>query len=484
MHEQTSNNAIIPVPRPLGYTDIPRAVQSTNDAFKTDPMTRYVIETPDKSDTTLHRVSHDANLFATYASLVHKGTAWTIEDGSSIVSYHPAKESQPDWSVDKLIRRILPYVFAYRKYLQSPEQRKRDQEVSDKVDKIIEEAIGERTDAMIYLNMAATAPARQGRGYGSTLARIVITKADEERCAVWLVSSNKLNEKFYNSLGFETKAETTIGDDNPTWSEPPLIVSIQLDTVAVPKPRLLRYTDIPTAVKSANDAFKTDPVHRYVVETPDSNDRTPHDITHDANMSVTFAEFVRKGTAWTIESGAAIRPRKGIPPRRIHGQAHPVAAPVRDGVQGRAAQSRTAQSMSTPTPDSQRCGDLLTVSPLVVLQRYKELEDKAGKTVEETIGARKDAILYLNILATAPKKQGLGYGSALVRVVTAKADEEKRASWLISSNIANTGFYQSLGFEIKGQIVLGDDNPTWREPAVVMLVMVREYGDNDARAPH
>jgi len=43
--------------------------------------------------------------------------------------------------------------------------------------------------------------------------------------------------------------------------------------------------------------------------------------------------------------------------------------------------------------------------------------------------------------------------------------------WLVSSNIANTAFYNSHGFQTIALILLGEDNPDWHaEPIVVSLV--------------
>jgi hypothetical protein len=53
-------------------------------------------------------------------------------------------------------------------------------------------------------------------------------------------------------------------------------------------------------------------------------------------------------------------------------------------------------------------------------------------------------------------------------LTSGKADAQERAMILTSSNPINTGFYNSLGFAEKAQIVLGDDDPTWH---VVLLVV-------------
>lgn len=52
-----------------------------------------------------------------------------------------------------------------------------------------------------------------------------------------------------------------------------------------------------------------------------------------------------------------------------------------------------------------------------------------------------------------------------------QADKEKRPVWLISSNVVNTGFYESFGFVSKEDVVLGGENPTWTEPPVIVRVV-------------
>lgn len=52
-------------------------------------------------------------------------------------------------------------------------------------------------------------------------------QADKQGRAIWLSNSNvKANTAFYNSLGFVTVHELSIGDENPTWDEPPVKVAI------------------------------------------------------------------------------------------------------------------------------------------------------------------------------------------------------------------------------------------------------------------
>ncbi|KAI0089124.1 hypothetical protein BDY19DRAFT_125776 [Irpex rosettiformis] len=99
---------------------------------------------------------------------------------------------------------------------------------------------------------------------------------------------------------------------------------------------------------------------------------------------------------------------------------------------------------------------------------------KAFREALESVGERRKEMFELSGLATRPAMQGRGYGSALVRLVTDIADAEGRATWLGSSNVVNTGFYEYLGFRIVESITLGESDPTWNEDPIVVNLMIRE----------
>lgn len=52
-----------------------------------------------------------------------------------------------------------------------------------------------------------------------------------------------------------------------------------------------------------------------------------------------------------------------------------------------------------------------------------------------------------------------------------KADLTHTGSWLESSNIKNTEFYESHGFVGVVDVVIGNHNPTWHEPPVIVKVV-------------
>jgi len=101
-----------------------------------------------------------------------------------------------------------------------------------------------------------------------------------------------------------------------------------------------------------------------------------------------------------------------------------------------------------------------------------EYAAKLGAALE-AIGEDKNKMVTLVSLATAPAKQRRGYGTLLVRKVTEIADAQGRSTVLTSSNVVNTGFYESCGFHVAQEFELGKGNPTWNEAPVVIRIMVR-----------
>jgi ribosomal protein S18 acetylase RimI-like enzyme len=75
---------------------------------------------------------------------------------------------------------------------------------------------------------------------------------------------------------------------------------------------------------------------------------------------------------------------------------------------------------------------------------------------------------YLFLIGTLPECKGQGIGSALIRHVLRKCDEENLPAYLENSKQDNLAFYRGHGFEVVDQIHFARGAPPvwlmWREP--------------------
>lgn len=75
---------------------------------------------------------------------------------------------------------------------------------------------------------------------------------------------------------------------------------------------------------------------------------------------------------------------------------------------------------------------------------------------------------YLWFVGVAPQWRGAGLGSALMRPILDRADDERMPAYLEATSPLNRRLYERHGFEATGEIVFPDGPPMWpmwREPA-------------------
>jgi GNAT superfamily N-acetyltransferase len=116
------------------------------------------------------------------------------------------------------------------------------------------------------------------------------------------------------------------------------------------------------------------------------------------------------------------------------------------------------------------------LSNLAVLRAMPELTRAFGRRmlasleIERAVEARHphDPHWYLAVLGTDPPAQGRGVGGVLLREITDRCDRAGLPAYLESSKEMNVPYYQRFGFEVTGDITLGNDGPTiwtmWRDP--------------------
>jgi GNAT superfamily N-acetyltransferase len=75
---------------------------------------------------------------------------------------------------------------------------------------------------------------------------------------------------------------------------------------------------------------------------------------------------------------------------------------------------------------------------------------------------------YLHAIGARRGNQGKGLGSALLKHVTRRCDEEAMPAYLESSSPLNIPLYQRHGFEVQAEEPIGEGGPPlafmWREP--------------------
>jgi len=104
---------------------------------------------------------------------------------------------------------------------------------------------------------------------------------------------------------------------------------------------------------------------------------------------------------------------------------------------------------------------LALVVPSVRLFRSRLPRSIANLGLMERKHPKEPPHWYLAILGTDPAHQGKGIGSALIRAVTDRCDEQGLGAYLESSKEQNVPYYARHGFEVREQISSGDGPPMW-----------------------
>jgi len=215
----------------LLYKDVDRGVQTTIDAFKDDPLHNFVTNTPDaKKPFPGQKILNKAIYSYFVAHSIRRKITLTINEGDAVVvaSYPPSSEHGKPGHIERVLDLFFGVISGAVEGLSSPQQKKRKQELRAKATALNESTLGDRAKDMYYIDVPGTAPASQGQGYGGMLVDAITALADKDGRATYLLSSNINNTYFYNSHGFITVGQVVLGDDDPTWDRPPLIVPLMV----------------------------------------------------------------------------------------------------------------------------------------------------------------------------------------------------------------------------------------------------------------
>ncbi|KAI0787152.1 hypothetical protein BC629DRAFT_494314 [Irpex lacteus] len=214
--------------------------------------------------------------------------------------------------------------------------------------------------------------------------------------------------------------------------------------------RKMHFGDIPTAIRVAEEALVEDPLQHYLRDTPDAHTGL---FTEEwrFEVGVHFSQTVRKGQTLVIGD-------RDVDAMVTYRPAHEIDDGIDNIVKAVMPFVGAVQSQMLSPQQRERAATFA----------------KAFREAVASVGDRIKEMVLLSGLVTRPAKQGRGYGSACVTAITDLADKEGRATWLGSSNVANRGFYESLGFVVIAQITLGETDPTWNEAPLVSDLMIRE----------
>ncbi|KAH9948423.1 hypothetical protein B0H21DRAFT_734162 [Amylocystis lapponica] len=221
-----SRTAAVVVKR-LKYVEIPRAVDTAEAADGGDPVHRYVYG---ESESAWSRRQRVLNMHMSLFETVRKRLAFTIDRGDAMVSCLPPGKQPPEKGAAYILSAIMKFAERSLSALAPKENKKRYNEFVGKYRAAMKEAFGGNDGELQMVNLSAlcTHPSKQRRGYGTALVKFITDKADALACPTYLCSSNIDNTTFYEQCGFITVAKFTLGDTNPAWHAPPVLVLMMM----------------------------------------------------------------------------------------------------------------------------------------------------------------------------------------------------------------------------------------------------------------
>ncbi|PCH33470.1 hypothetical protein WOLCODRAFT_160089 [Wolfiporia cocos MD-104 SS10] len=227
----------------LQYSQIPHLVPGLVRANKDDPLKHYLTDTPDANQNPTSARQEKTALYLFALDSVRRHEGWTVGDGDALLVFSPASNTVPRRRklVNQLFSSVIRSILQMYAMLNTKQQKKRSEEMSTKLQSAQKEALKGREGDLISLNLLATAPQKQGRGYASVLVDRLTAIADAQRRGIWLLT-NLYTTGFYERFGFVTIKDIVLGDDDPTWTKAPVIVCIMLREPGA-EPKLPLYSD-------------------------------------------------------------------------------------------------------------------------------------------------------------------------------------------------------------------------------------------------
>ncbi|KAI0638286.1 hypothetical protein C8Q77DRAFT_1153951 [Trametes polyzona] len=215
--------APVPIIRPLQYGDIPNAVKTSYNAIFSDSLSLYL----DSADTAPGRECRQKAVHGlALADHVYRQTAFTIDGGDATLTLGiPGRKRGP----------LAPVFAPVFKAFDTKELTKRKKEFVTKLSVMLQKAFGDGLGDLIEVQGLATAPNKQGRGYGTALMLYANAFADWHRRGVWLVTTDAYG--FYARVGYSVVQEDVLGVDDPKWDGEPVHIRLEAQVVSSPHGR-------------------------------------------------------------------------------------------------------------------------------------------------------------------------------------------------------------------------------------------------------
>ncbi|KAI9056589.1 hypothetical protein FKP32DRAFT_1478662 [Trametes sanguinea] len=210
---------------PLECMEIPRAVETTQDAMRNDSMARYF---NDVDTVPGRRWRGRTSLVMNYTDAILRHRAWTINHGEALLTLQGP---------------LLPIFTPLLKATDTEELTKRKAEFRDKLARMLHAAFGDHVDKLIEVQGLVTAPAKQGHGFGTALiefanalvcdcclsdrlayTRLTLCQADAQDRGVYILTTDAY--RFYETVGYTLVEEDVLGVDNPKWKGDPVHIRI------------------------------------------------------------------------------------------------------------------------------------------------------------------------------------------------------------------------------------------------------------------
>jgi len=184
------------------------AAQCLAEAFATDEVARYFIDTEDMSSYSEEfkwKLHCDILRYAV-AAHCYNGIVTTIGPNYDAVAlWMPPGKNMDDWWT--IFRSGLWRLY----YKLSREGKARFySEFLPLLHRTKHEVLEERDDQSLYLVYVGSKPSARGKGYAKALIKHGLAMADSLNIPTYLESSAKVNEAYYEKLGFELKREITL----------------------------------------------------------------------------------------------------------------------------------------------------------------------------------------------------------------------------------------------------------------------------------